>query len=130
MLRMQVKQILQMSDKIRADLLIDYLRQVLPEQDGAGNEVEISGDLEWHNTLAEFKHNGIFLKSHPASIENTTVYLHVANVDLPADGIEELVFFCYLQLIYDVLSNRAQNEHIAPAINKLMSKQSDIREAF
>jgi hypothetical protein len=35
-----------------------------------------------------------------------------------------------MQLINDVLSNRAQNEHIAPAINKLKSKQSDIRKIF
>jgi DNA helicase HerA-like ATPase len=33
-------------------------------------------------------------------------------------------------LIYDILSNRAQNEHIAPAINKLRSKQADIRKFF
>jgi uncharacterized protein len=32
--------------------------------------------------------------------------------------------------VNDVLSNRAQNEHIAPAINKLKSKQPDIRKVF
>ena len=38
--------------------------------------------------------------------------------------------FSYVQLIYDVLANRAQNEHIAPVINKLRSKQNDIRKVF
>lgn len=36
----------------------------------------------------------------------------------------------YLQLISDVLSNRAQNEHIAPAINKLKSKRVDIEKVL
>ena len=45
-LRRQITQILQMSDKIRVDLLVDYLRQILPEVDAAGNLVEIVSDLE------------------------------------------------------------------------------------
>lgn len=32
----------------------------------------------------------------------------------------------YLRLIRDVLDNRAMNEHIAPAINKLKSMVKDI----
>lgn len=35
-----------------------------------------------------------------------------------------------MQLIYDVLDNRAMNEHIAPAINKLKSKAKSIVKVF
>ncbi len=128
--RLQIKQILQMSDKIRADLLIDFLRQVLPEVDAAGNPAELAGDLEWHNQSAEFKCNNVFLKSHPEGIEDTFVYSHVDQLVFGNDTIADLILFGYVQLIYDVLSNRAQNEHIAPAINKLRSKQADIRRVF
>jgi DNA helicase HerA-like ATPase len=129
-LRLQVKRILQMSDKIRVDLLFDYLRELLPPEDSAGNPVELASDLEWHNTVAEFRCGGTFLKSNPDYIPNTVVYQHIENFELTDDVISNLITFAYIQLIYDVLSNRAQNEHIAPAINKLRGKQADIRKVF
>ena len=129
-LRSQIRQILQMSDKVRVDLLLDYLRQILPEEDAAGNPIELDDDLEWHNTVAEFRWNGTFLKSHPEAIPNTFVYSHVDQFAFADDVIKDIVTFGYIQLIYDILANRAQNEHIAPAINKLVSKQADIRKIF
>ena len=36
----------------------------------------------------------------------------------------------YIQLVRDVLSNRAQNEHIAPVINRLKSKRTAIDRVF
>ncbi|MGT2441218.1 ATP-binding protein [Ensifer adhaerens] len=119
-----------MSDKICADLLMDYLRQVLPEIDDAGEPVEIASDLDWHNNSAEFKLGNSWLKQESNRIPDTIVYRHVDNFALEDDVISNLITFCYIQLITDVLSNRAQNEHIAPAINKLKSKQVDIRKIF
>jgi len=130
MLRMQITQILQMADKERAILLLDYLRQILPEREENGLDVPIEIDLEWHNVSAEFKGNGTFLRSGPAAIPNTEVYQRVASYDFAGDVIRDFIDICYVQLIWDVLSNRAQNEHIAPAINKLRSKQEDIRKFF
>lgn len=129
-LRDQVRRVLQMSDKVRVDLLLDYFRQVLPENGADGQPVEIASDLEWHNQSAEFKHNNTFLKSHPDEIENTLIYAQAGLFTLTGDTIDDFVVFAYIQLIYDVLWNRAQNEHIAPVINKLKSKQPDIRKVF
>ncbi|EJL38160.1 putative ATPase [Caulobacter sp. AP07] len=129
-LKNQIIQLLQMSDKIRADVIMDYMRQALPATDIAGNVVELSSDLEWHNTVAEFKWNNVFLKQNPAYIENTNIYKQAEIFDHPDDAVESLICFCYIQLSNDILSNRAQNEHIAPAINKLKSKQGDIRRIF
>lgn len=129
-LKQQVRQILQMSDKIKADLLLDYMRQVLPDTDANGNPVELAGDLDWHNNSAEFTWNGNFLKSNPDQILNTFIYGHIDHFAFANDIISDFVTFGYIQLIYDVLSNRAQNDHIAPVINKLRSKQSDIRKIF
>lgn len=129
-IRQQISQVLQMSDKVRADLLIDYLRQVLPEHDQDGNVVEIASDLEWHNVTAQFKCGQDWLRGNQVAISNTVVYRHVARFALASDIIADFVTFSYVQLIYDVLANRAQNEHIAPVINKLRSKQRDIRKVF
>jgi len=129
-LRSQVKRILQLSDKVRADLLMDYLRQVLPEIGADGEPVEISEDLEWNNTLKEYMFGAIYLGSNPDSIPDTIVHKHVDMFEFDGDVISDFLTFCYVQLIYDILSNRAQNEHVAPVINKLRSKQPAIRKIF
>ncbi len=128
--RQQITQILQMSDKVRADLLFDYLRQVLPEHDQNGNMVELASDLEWHNTTAQYKCGQEWLRGNLPAIQNTAVYGRVASLVFEDDIVADFVTFSYVQLIYDVLANRAQNEHIAPVINKLRSKQNDIRKVF
>jgi hypothetical protein len=92
---------------------------------------ELMIDLDWHNNAAECRLNQThYLKQDPSQIKNTFIYDHVKNFEISNDAISDLLAFAYIQLIYDVLSNRAQNEHIAPAINKLKSKQADIRKLF
>jgi uncharacterized protein len=49
---------------------------------------------------------------------------------LPADLIARVITFLYLQLASDIIANRAQNEHIAPVINKLKAKRGDIDKLF
>ena len=129
-LRMQVTQILQMADKERAFLLIDYMRQILPEREEEGGDVPLERDLEWHNNTAQFMFNGTYLPSNPNAIPGTEIYQRVNAYDFAQDIIIDFISICYVQLIWDVLNNRAQNEHIAPAINKLKSKQNDIRKVF
>lgn len=131
LVRQQITQILQMSDKIRVDLLFDYLREILPDKDEAGNRIEINADLEWHNGSQEYKLRGpgqIFLKQHTDRIQGTIVFQHVDRFTFDQNLLSKLITFMYVQLIQDVLANRAQNEHIAPAINKLISKRSDIEK--
>lgn len=128
----QVTQILQMSDKVRADLLLDYLRQALPDGSVPGHNVELAEDLEWHNNQSEFRLRGqhVYLRATPERITDTIAYQAASSLELAEDDIQNLIMLCYIQLISDVLANRAQNEHIAPAINKLKSKQGDIRKIF
>lgn len=133
-LRQRITQILQMSDKVRVDLLIDYLREILPEQYAAnGDRIELTDDLDWHNTSQEFKlreGNNIFLKTNPDRIPDTIVYKRVEEFTFDPNLLTQLISFMYLQLVGDVLANRAQNEHIAPAINKLRSKRGDIEKVL
>jgi hypothetical protein len=106
------------------------MRQILPEHDQNGQIVEIASDLDWNNKYAEFTLGGSYLKSEPEKIDGTVAYNHAQRFVFAGDIITDFITFGYIQLIYDVLSNRAQNDHIAPAINKLHSKQADIRKIF
>ncbi len=131
-LRGRVREVLQMSDKLRAFLILDYFREILPSENAEGNPVDIASDLDWHNTCSEFRirPNGAFLAQNPASIPGTVLYQHVDTFRLGDSLLSTLIVFLYLQLIYDLLANRAQNEHIAPVINRLKAKKGDIDKIF
>jgi hypothetical protein len=131
-LRNRVRDVLQMSDKVRAFLLLDYFREILPSEDADGNPVDIGFDLIWHNTSSEFriKPNGPFLAQNPDRIPDTLLYQHVENFTLDDSLLSNLIVFLYLQLIFDIIANRAQNEHVAPVINRLKAKRTDIDKIF
>jgi hypothetical protein len=131
-LRNRVKDVLQMTDKIRVYLLLDYFREILPSEDDAGNPIDVAADLDWHNNVGEFYIRGtaFYLQQNPERIEDTFLYGHVDQFVLGENLLSKVIVFLYLQLMVDVISNRAQNEHIAPVINRLKGKKADIDKLF
>lgn len=131
-LRKCAADVLKMSDKIRATLLLDYFEEILPPENEEGEAVNLSSNIEWNNTNSEFmlKPGNIYLRSNPDRIPDTALYKHVDCYKLEESLLARLVTFLYIQLIYDVLANRSQNEHIAPVINRLKAKKSDIEKLF
>jgi uncharacterized protein len=131
-LRNRVRDTLRMSDKVRAFLLLDYFREILPRVDNNGDPIDIDRDIDWHNTSSEFKLRGqqIYLAQQPDRIDDTFLYQHVDNFELSHAPLSNLICFLYLQLISDVLSNRAQNEHVVHVINRLKSRHGDIEKLF
>lgn len=130
-LRKRVRDTLQMSDKVRAFLLIDYFKEILPSEDDDGETLDIDNDIEWHNNSQGFKtKTGTFLSAYPDRIADTFFYRQVDKFSLSGSLLERVITFLYLQLIYDVSTNRAQNDHIAPVINRLKGKKHDIDQVF
>jgi DNA helicase HerA-like ATPase len=133
-LRNRVKDVLQMSDKVRAYLLLDYFREILPSEDANGDPVDIDSDISWHNNGNEFfirpLASGSFLQQKPNLIPDTFLYKHIDAFELGDSLLSNLIVFLYLQLIFDILANRAQNEHVAPVINRLKAKKGDIDKLF
>lgn len=130
-LKKRVKEIYKMADKNKALLLLDYITQILPPKyDEFGIEVDLSEDVDFNNTRSEFTLDGTYLRSNPDYIESTILYDHIDGYVFETNFISRVIHFLYLQLIYDVFSNRAHNEHIAPAINKLRSFQKEIEEVI
>jgi DNA helicase HerA-like ATPase len=124
--------VLQMGDKVRAYLLLDYFREILPSVNDQGNPIDIASDLDWFNKNSEFmiKAQNVYLQQTPERIVDTIIYNHVEQFALEESLLSKLIVVLYLQLISDVISNRAQNEHIAPVINRLKSKRHDIDRLF
>lgn len=131
-LKRKVQDTLQMSEKVRATLLIDYFKDILPDTDDEGEPVDLDADLEWHNLSSEFKLRGTFtyLRQEPRRIQDTLLYRQVDRFQFAQSTLSNLIAALYLQLISDVITNRAQNEHIAPLINRMKAKKAEIEKLF
>lgn len=134
-LRGQIKEILLMSDKVKAELLIDYVEAILPPlNDLNNNEIGLRSDIFFHNKQEcfFFYKNSIFinLQERPQEIETRNIYKQVEKFHFEDSFIRNFICVMYMRLIYDVLTNRAMNEHIAPAINKLCQSEHDISRVF
>lgn len=133
-LKKQIKEILCMSDKVKGDLLINYIEQILPPK------FDNNGIPESLHQGIDFKNNGGYyftnnntsnnIQSNPSLAESTVLYKQVDNFTFGTSFIDKFIKIMYVRLIYDVLGNRAMNEHIAPAINKLKSIEKDIAKLF
>src|SRR6267143_3070969 len=131
-LRNRVRDVLQMSDKVRAFLLLDYFREILPAEDADGNPVDVASDVAWYNKGGEFyiRPGGPYLAQNPDSIKDTVLYKSIETFELSDSLLARLITFLYLQLISDILANRAQNEHVVHVINRLKAKKPDIDKIF
>jgi uncharacterized protein len=131
-MKRRVKDVFQMSDKVRAALILDYFREILPDEDAAGNPVDIGSDVSWHNKCSEFYLRGTdaYLNQQPDRIPETKLYKHVDNLTLENSLLSRVLVFLYLQLISDIVSNRAQNEHVVHVINRLKARKADIDRVF
>jgi len=133
-LRNRVKDVLQMSDKVRVFLLLDYFGEILPSEDANGDPVDIASDLTWHNNSNELyigpAVSGNFLAQNPGRITDTYLYKYIDTFTLDDSFLSRFIVFLYLQLIHDVLANRAQNEHVVHVINRLKAKKGDIDKIF
>lgn len=134
-LRKNVANALVMSDKVKAKLLLDYFEQILPhELDEFGIEISLQNELGWHNkNNSSYIEGGTpqyFNSESSENIKETNLYNSIDNYDIPNDFLKSIEHTLYLQLISDILSNRAQNEHIAPVINKLRSFIQDFNKTL
>lgn len=125
-LKKRLEAILQMVIKDKSHTLLDYVKIILNISDG--DEISIP---EWNNT------NNHFMSPSPPSrqigvveIKETDIYKKIDEYIFPTNAISKLIHFLYLQLIFDIYNDKAQNDHIAPAVNKLKSKQKDIEKVL
>lgn len=122
--------ILSLGNRILADTLLGYLESVLPHDEN------LRRDISWHGSKScfMFKVNGVIKYCEDAGtlslVQNLSLHKAIITLEKDDDFISWITKFLYIQLMDDVLSNRAQSEHIAPAINKLKSLSKDFQKVF
>lgn len=136
-LQRQIVDILQMSDKVKGDLLIDYVEEILPQNIIDGIDVGLRYNISFHSRsqcyfIIDRNNNTIFLNNqyNENYIHELPIYQQVDQFAFSDNFIKNFINIMYMRLIYDMLGNRAMNEHIAPAINKLKSNEKNIEKVF
>ncbi|MDR1337490.1 MAG: ATP-binding protein [Rickettsiales bacterium] len=129
----RVEELFQMTDKDKAFLVRDYLREILPPTlDDQGNEIDWTEELDWHGTRGYFFYRGDDgvnqIRNRPNRVP--LVDTKVADFVLSDDVLSNFINIMYLRLIRDIIANRANNEHIAPVINRLKSRRKDVSKLF
>lgn len=132
-----IEKVVCMSDYVKAKLLLDYFEQILPEKlDGDGVNMGLQADLQWHAVNKTFyivkeENNHYFNESKGRLyIKYLSLSEAVEHYEEKGNFIDIIIKYLYIQLIEDVLNNRAINEHIAPAINKLKALMKDFEKVF
>lgn len=128
-LRNQLKRTLQIADLITGDTLLAYFEKILPFEENLLSDI---GRQSKSNCFYHIQGAKIYFND-PANaniIEQTKIYQAIDKLEMDSEFITWITKFLYIQLIDDILSNRAQNEHIAPAINKLNSLSKDFSKVI
>ena len=132
-LRDKLNKIFKLSNWGLADLTLGYMESILGRQD------DLRSDLGWFSTTPCFYIERVqpskrVYANNPSEfdpvIPQTKFYQAIDLLEKNEDFISWITKFLYIQLIDDVLSNRAQNEHVAPAINKLKSLTNEFSKVF
>ena len=120
--------ILKLKNKDLAFLCVDRYKQILRISDDDAT----FAIPEWHNTHSYFKCGGdtdyeqITLDQY----KNQEFYKRADTYEFPDNAVEKFLDFAHLQLLYDVLDNRAQDEHIYYAITKLDSAKKSLQKVL
>lgn len=127
-LKLALKDVLAMSDKQKAYQLIDHLEEIINYSNEEAQWARLREDVDFQNTYEYFKIESERKPIEEEDVKNTNLYLEINNFEFPINFIDELLIFFKLRLIYDLFDDRAQFDHIAPAINKLESKANDLQK--
>lgn len=139
--RNQLKRVLlrvfRVTDKNPAFLLLDYVYDILEDCISEDEMIAARSQIEWHGEKQEFinKSKGNtdvdrYIAHDEERGKLTNLYALIDQIVLGDDALRAFEKFMYLQLIRDVLENRAQNDHIAPVILRLRSKREDISKVL
>ncbi len=139
--RNQLKKVLlriyKVTDKNPAFLLLDYVYDVLEDCISEDEMAAARDEIDWHGEKQEFidktKNNtdpDRYIAHDEERGKLTNLYGLIDKIQLGSDILRSFEKFMYLQLIRDVLENRAQNDHIAPVILRLRSKRNEISKVL
>lgn len=134
LLKKAIRDTLKIEDGVKGNILLSYLCQMLEKN--KEEHLDLHEGIGFHSGQHCFliEVAGRMVYMHDAGSENILpnlpLYKSADDYNFSDNFIAEFIDYMYLQLILDVNSNRAINEHIAPAINKLRGTQKSFDKIF
>lgn len=131
-LRKLIKTFIRLPDIVNVKLLLDYMIEILYDENIDTEKDDIISDIEPHKYYYKLKNSDTFFSDcDDLVIENLNIYKKI-DKKLLTNGsfIRNIIDFFYIQLITDILSNRTKNDFIAPLINRLKSRLHDIKNTI
>ncbi len=129
-LKRNIINILFMTNKEVSKSLLDYLFEILADVNPDLTS-DFNDEIDWNNKNSHFMFRGGVSKAlDEDEIKKTKIYIAVDEYEFPDNCLKKLIHFLYLQVMFDLHTNKAVYEHIAPAINKLKSKSNDLYKVF
>jgi len=131
-----------MKDSQNGALILDYMKAILENEKNEKNEKNEENeennfnDIKWNTKDKYFYYQSdgsaweYFTDETQGVVEKTSFYKAIEKYKEEDDFIDRAIKFLYIQLIKDLIENRAQNEHVAPAINKLKSLTNEFSRVF
>lgn len=132
-LKVLLKRMCRMTESQNGVLILDYMKAILENEE---DEVDNFNDIKWNTKDKYFYYQlqggswGYFTDETQGVVEKTSFYKAIEKYKEDDDFIDRAIKFLYIQLIKDLIENRAQNEHVAPAINKLKSLSKEFSKVF
>ncbi|MCD8484542.1 ATP-binding protein [Candidatus Woesebacteria bacterium] len=117
-----------MKNKDLAFLCLDRYKQILKIQN---DDTEFTIP-EWHNTHSYFKCGGEadYDNISDEQYKSQPIYIRADDYTFPENIIEKFLDIARVQLLYDLLDYRVQNEHVYPCITKLESIKKSIKKVI
>ena len=138
-LKLLLRRMCRMTDSQNGALILDYMKAILENEKNEGNEKNEEdnfNDIKWNTKDKYFYYQSdgsaweYFTDEKQGVVEKTSFYKAIEKCKEDDDFIDRAIKFLYIQLIKDLIENRAQNEHVAPAINKLKSLSKEFSKVF
>ena len=128
-----LERVVVMKDSQNGELILDYMKAILIDEEAEGLDFS---DIKWHTRDKFFYfqvaggERGYFEGNKLDFVKKTSFYKAIEKYKENGNFIDRAIKFLYIQLIKDLIENRAQNEHVAPAINKLKSLSKEFSKVF
>lgn len=135
-LKKRIRESFSIGDKTKTNLIIDYIKDILCDT-VADSEESLSEELKYYYIDKYFYYkstiSGSRVNIYSGSfdeVKDLRIYRNIDEYTFSNNFLSKFLDFMYLQLINDLISNRTQNDHVAPVINKLKSIKKDIDKVF
>jgi hypothetical protein len=133
-IKSDIKNVLQMTNKDTAFKILDYLEEILTFFDV---DKDLRTDINYQNRYEYFYYGNDTnnnLSTNQELIKQTAIYMSVDTLDETSindiSELDQFFIFLLLQLINDLYRYKVQVDHIVPVINRFKAKQNSIERIF